>query len=77
MKHVLCTKYCAPVREATVDQTWPFQSRMNGCWPGGVVVKFTCSASVAWGLQVQIPGADLVTLIKPHCGSIPHKIEEG
>ena len=45
-------------------------------WPSAIVVKFVCSASVAWGLQVQISGADLVPLIKPHCGSIPHKIEE-
>ena len=29
--------------------------------PGGVVVKFACSASAAWGLQVQIPGVDLHT----------------
>ena len=28
-------------------------------WPGGVVVKFVHSTSVAWGLQVQILGADL------------------
>ena len=28
-------------------------------WPGGVVVKFTHSASVAQGLQVHILGADL------------------
>ena len=27
--------------------------------PGGVVVKFTYSTSVAQGFQVQIPGADL------------------
>ena len=30
-------------------------------WPGGMVVKFTRSASVAQGLWVQIPGADLHT----------------
>ena len=30
-------------------------------WPGGVLVKFTCSASVAPGLQVRILGADLCT----------------
>ena len=28
---------------------------------GGVVVKFACSASVAWGSWVQIPGLDLHT----------------
>ena len=44
--------------------------------PGGMVVKFTCSALVAWGSQVCIQGVDLALLVKPHCGSIPHKIEE-
>ena len=44
--------------------------------PGGVVVKFARSASGAWGSQVRIPGVDLAPLIRPHCGSIPHKIEE-
>ena len=39
---------------------------------GGVVVKFVCSASVAQGLQVQIPGVVLHTLIKPCCGGVPH-----
>ena len=29
--------------------------------PGGVEVKFACSASAAPGLQVWIPGADLCT----------------
>lgn len=43
--------------------------------PGGLVVKFMCSTSAACGSQVWIPGADLV-LAKPHCGSIPHKIEK-
>ena len=46
-------------------------------WPGGVVVKFPHSASVARGSQVQIPGVDLAPLIKPHCGDISNKIEEG
>ena len=45
-------------------------------WPSGIVVKFTHSALVARGLQVRILGADLAVLIKPHCGSIPHKVEE-
>ena len=30
-------------------------------WPGGVVVKFVCSALAAQGLQVWIPGMDLHT----------------
>ena len=29
--------------------------------PGGVVVKFTCSASAAWDLPAGIPGANLHT----------------
>ena len=28
---------------------------------GGIVVKFTCSACLAWSLQVQIPDVDLHT----------------
>ena len=47
-----------------------------GCQPGGVVVKFARSASVAWTSQVQIPGADLAPLVKQRCGGIPHKTEE-
>ena len=34
------------------------ESRPRG-QPGGVVVKFTCSASAAQGSRVQIPGTDL------------------
>ena len=45
-------------------------------WPSGIVVKFTCSTSAAWGLRVRIPSVDLVLLIRPCCGSIPHKIED-
>ena len=45
-------------------------------WPGGVVIKFMHFASAAQGLQVQYLGADLALLVKPRCGSIPHKIEE-
>ena len=45
-------------------------------WPSGIVVKFECSTSVAWGSQVQILGTDLALLVKPCCGGIPHKIEE-
>ena len=44
--------------------------------PGGIVVKFAHSASVAQGSQVQIMGMYLAPLIKPQCGRIPHKIEE-
>ena len=44
--------------------------------PSGIVVGFACSTLVAWCSQFQIPGADLAPLIKPHCGGIPHKVEE-
>ena len=36
------------------------------------MVKITCSASAAQGLQVQILGADPAWLIKPCSGSIPY-----
>ena len=42
-----------------------------------MVVKFECSALAAWGSGVQILGTDLAPLVKPRCGSIPHKTEEG
>ena len=45
-------------------------------WPSGVMVKLACSASLAQGLQVQIPGADLALLVNPRFGGIPHKMEE-
>ena len=44
--------------------------------PSGVVVKFADSASAAWDLQVQIRDVDLAPLVKPCCGSVPHKTEE-
>ena len=37
-----------------------------------VMVEFVCSASVAQGSQVWIPGADPAPLVKPHCG-MPHE----
>ena len=40
------------------------------------MVKFTCSASVAKGSQVQILGVDLAPLAKPHWGGIPHKMRK-
>lgn len=44
--------------------------------PSGTVVKLMCSASEAQGLQVQILSTDVALLVKPHCGGIPHEIEE-
>ena len=35
-----------------------------GGWPGGAAVKFACSASVAQGLLIRIPGADMAPLGK-------------
>ena len=35
----------------------------SGGWPGGIVVKFAHSASVAWGLWVWISGTDLAPLV--------------
>ena len=43
----------------------------------GPVVKFVLSASVAWGLPVQIPGVDKALLVKPCCGRHPtYKVEK-
>ena len=50
--------------------------RLCGGRPSGVAVKFTHSTSVAWGLQVQIPGMDLAPLVKLCYGGIPHKIKK-
>ena len=44
----------------------------SGGRPGGVVIKFACSALAAQGLWVQIPEVDLHTLTKPCCGGVPH-----
>ena len=53
-----------------------YAKSVNRGRPGGAVVKFMGSASAAWGSQFPILGADLAPLIKPCCGSIPHKVEE-
>ena len=48
-----------------------------GGQPGGAAVKFTCSALVAQGSLVQIPGADMTLIVKPCCGRHPtYKVEE-
>ena len=65
------------VESETVDSIHTaLKNHSIGGQPGGVVVKFVCSALVAQGSQVQILGTDLALLVKPCCSSIPHKIEE-
>ena len=45
--------------------------------PSGAAVKCACSASVARGSWVQIPGADMAQLGKLCCGRRPtYKVEE-
>ena len=46
------------------------KERESRGWPGGMTVKFTFSALVAWGLLVQIPGMDLST--SNTVAGIPH-----
>ena len=51
----------------------------DNCWgqPGGIFVKFTCSASAAWGSWVPIPGVVLCTAHQAMLRWHPtHKIEE-
>ena len=46
-------------------------------WPGGAVVKYARSASVAQGSPVQIPGAGMAPYGTPCCGRRPtYKVEE-
>ena len=46
-------------------------------WPGGAVVRFTSSASVAQGSPVRIPGADVAPRVKPCYGRHPtYKVEK-
>ena len=46
-------------------------------WPGGTVIKFSCSASPARGSLVRILGADMALLGKPCYGRRPtYKVEE-
>ena len=52
-------------------------SKCHGAQLGGAVVKFTCSASAAWGSQVCIPGEGTAPLVKPCCGRHhTYKVEE-
>ena len=40
--------------------------------PGGIVVKFTCSASAAQGSWVRILGADLPHFLPSHAVAVSH-----
>ena len=42
------------------SKVFPLKKFIRG-WPGGIVVRFACSASVARGSPVQFPDADLHT----------------
>ncbi|KYM52400.1 hypothetical protein A2U06_11205 [Fusobacterium necrophorum subsp. funduliforme] len=56
-----------------------YRIKMYDNWgrPSGAAVKFTSSASVAWGSLVRIPGADMAPLGKPCYGRHPmYKVEE-
>ena len=48
----------------TARQEKEIKSTQTRGLPGGIVVKFACSASAALDLQVQIPGTDLAPLVK-------------
>ena len=41
-------------------------------WPSGLVVKFTHSASAAWGLKVQMSGVDLQIAHQSHTVAASH-----
>ena len=62
--------------ELSVVGRMMLSSKISWGWPGVIVVKFVHSTLAARDLHVQILGADLASLIKPCCRSIPHKIEE-
>ena len=47
--------------EAEARVGLPELKRIMRGWPCGIVVRFVHSTSMAWGLQVQIPGTDLQT----------------
>ena len=56
----------------------PKVQKKRGGQPGDIVVKFACSASAAWALQVQIPGVDLYTAHQAMLWWCPiYKVEEG
>ena len=54
-----------------------YKQRCLGGQPRGTAVKFARSTLAAWGLPVQILGADMAPLVKPCCGRRPtYKVEE-
>ena len=72
----MCVSLIWPSGYESESSSLALKKKTNWGQPGGLVVQFRHSISEAWGLQVRILGADLVALIKTHCGSTPHKIEE-
>ena len=53
-------------------QIYSIKKSVGWSWPRGQVVKLAHSTSGARVSLVQILGADMASLIKPHWGSVPH-----
>ena len=62
---VLCSPNWCSSKNFLIHQSLYFKTeefrKICGGWSGASVIKFTHSASTAWGLPVQIPGVDLCT----------------
>ena len=49
------------------------ESKVSGGLPHGQVVKFACSALVAWVHQFRSWARTYALLVTPCCGGIPHR----